>query len=161
MSRCLLSIVGCVPAITRSTTCSSALGIIRGEEVLNTTSTYYLKFRKYCVIILLPADSETMYMSHVFPLVDIFHYERLDTEGCTGCKRDGVWRTSEVGVTRYSFCESDEQGYVSRLCYIGDRGSGTWGDADDSECDVVSDPIVESGEGWFRGKIVVGFGLYC
>lgn len=80
----------------------------------------------------------------------------MDSEGCIGCKSNGVWDYSDVGVIRKVFCSSDMAGYISQACVIGSTGNGVWSGNSVSECSkIVDDPILDNGEGYFRGKIIL------
>ena len=83
-------------------------------------------------------------------------YDRVDNDGCLGCKGTDLWKASEVGESQKTFCPSTQAGYVFMSCVIGSTGNGMWSGQSVSECsEIVSEPKLESGEGYFRGTIVV------
>ena len=102
------------------------------------------------------ASISSFRISTVYPLIEPTTFERVDNEGCIGCKSYDVWKGIDVGQSQKTFCSSQEAGYISQSCIIGPTGNGMWSGQSVSECSEIEQEVkLENGEGYFRGVIIV------
>lgn len=86
-------------------------------------------------------------------------YDRLDTVGCIGCEAEGVWESASIDRQQVSFCESDLSGYTYKTCMRSKSGNGEWSSFVASECaSIENNPVLEDGEAYYRGTILVDDG---
>ena len=79
----------------------------------------------------------------------------MDNTGCIGCEQQGVWGAVDIEQTQSAFCESDESGYVYKVCMRGESGNGEWSPVTSSDCMDVVNPTLQNGEAYYRGSIYV------
>lgn len=132
------------------------MGIIEGSDYIGSVTSFFIRFRTLSFFLSSLASISSLRISVTYPLIETVAYDRVDNEGCIGCKATDIWKASEVGESQKTFCSSSQAGYVSQTCIIGSTGNGMWSGNSISECsEIVAEPKLDNGEGYFRGTIEI------